>query len=64
MKEVLEYVIDAWNQAGFSDIAGYLSVLLAALGVLLVLWKFFARLWNIRQQRKLRQDLYRNMLTH
>jgi hypothetical protein len=58
MKELLEYLQQQWNQAGYPEVAGYIAALGASLGILSYVWSLVVRLWRFYQQRKLNRDLH------
>jgi hypothetical protein len=58
VKDILLYLQDIWNQVGYLEIVQYLATIAASFSVLLLLEKLGTMLWKLRQQRKLRRDLF------
>lgn len=55
MKDLLEYLVELWQAAGFPGIAGFIALLI---GVAEVKWKLIRTFWKERKQRKQLQDLF------
>lgn len=58
MKEILQYLQNLWNQAGYPEIASYFSAIIALLGDMSFLWKLGTKVWELHQQRRLQRDLH------
>ena len=58
MKELLEYLQELWTRLGYPEIASYFSIIIVLLAVMSLLWQLGAKLWTVRQQRKLKRDLH------
>lgn len=59
MEDLLKFLQEVWNAAGFPGVAAIFGAVIAALGSgLPFVWGLVVKLWQFRQQRKLLRDLH------
>jgi len=59
MKDLLKFLQEVWNAAGFPGVAAIFGAVIAVLGSgLPFVWGLVVKLWQFRQQRKLQRDLF------
>ncbi len=55
MKNLLKYLVELWQAAGYPEVAGFITLLLA---VMELKWKLISTFWQQRKQRKQLRDLH------